>query len=1111
MAEPIYETEEERRKRLALDILSKGAWYRELLPKGYPVSDKITAPLGKPIDISPAQPPPLEKGEYRLSPYEPPKDPWSRLLQSRAPEWLNKVMPSFEKSPLPTVPQGGRSVQGAIMGGVEAGVMFAPPMKWAKEAETLWRTKTIVEKVNLVSKLIKEGKLPSDITSPRIGSMAFKDIPIEAQKVINEELLGAGKVIKAIPKVETAPKIAKPITTPPEAIQGQEIIMGKPVAVKLYRGVPAEESVLPQRQDFGKGKYFSPQKEVAETYAGEVGKIEEVVTELKNPYVMVEDSPEWKKIASVAAKARTTAEKKGLGIAEQEVAASEAIPNYVMKQGHDALVVKRASGDVEVVLFGQEGAGKVKGGMIPPAGVEKSQGVVEPIVKGGAKKATPKVETAPETVVAPKLAKTPNITQAIPESLSDKLPFTIPQTEKGLAATIPNSPLVKQLTQLIRLDKTAWKPTGRMRSAESAQRAAKIEGILKTSSGQEAFYKAKGAIKGEMPVSTKVSQAGKTLTDANKNSLADVIGSSELRPYEKLNAFDGLTDIYSGQLPGMYELYQLEKVFGVDFSKAVINKFGAWHKIWESVTDVANIPRALLSSGDLSATLRQGGWFIPSHPVISSKAFVAQIKAFASGNSYKEVMKSIRESPHALWADKSKLYLADISTEVQSLAAREESFMSKLVQNAPIVKQSQRAYVTYLNKVRMDVWESVVTGWAKKGWTPTNHKVDFDNLARYINWSTGRGSLPKAASQAGGLLNATFFSPRLQLSRIGLPFYSAIALASGSKTVAKIAARDLVAFVGAGATGLALARLGGAKVELDPRSTQFGKVQIGNIKMDFWTGMQPWARYVAQIVSGQRKSASGRILPVDKLDVSMQFIRTKLAPMASLITSLFSGKTVIGEDIWAKPTWKTLRDNLLFLSAQDIADAVADSGLKGGLIASPGLLGAGVQTYEIANSTVSDLNQTTSQIQLEVSKANELLAKHDFDGLQKLIDKNPQYKLFVNPDGQSVSSAATKLISPLTAKISNLKELRKKIELNPDIPDETKKSQLDQIDSMTIELAAQALLIYDGIPVDTGQRQQQPTKPSVPSVNPAPVETKPAITQSQIDTINQRRKSLSGK
>ena len=180
--------------------------------------------------------------------------------------------------------------------------------------------------------------------------------------------------------------------------------------------------------------------------------------------------------------------------------------------------------------------------------------------------------------------------------------------------------------------------------------------------------------------------------------------------------------------------------------------------------------------------------------------------------------------------------------------------MSRFANKIPGIKQSQRAYVTFLNKLRFDVAKDILNANKWKGATDN----DIDELALFINRATGRGSLGKIGpvyfNAFAPVLNATFFAPRLLASRP----QALLSMGSSSALVRGQAATDLVKFVGTGLSVLSLASfIPGVTIKMNPLSSDFGKIKAGNTTLEFWGGYQSIARYTAQLIMGKRVPLSG--------------------------------------------------------------------------------------------------------------------------------------------------------------------------------------------------------------------------------------------------------------
>ena len=376
---------------------------------------------------------------------------------------------------------------------------------------------------------------------------------------------------------------------------------------------------------------------------------------------------------------------------------------------------------------------------------------------------------------------------------------------------------------------------------------------------------------------------------------------------------------------------------------------GLTRTAWQNVLDAANLPRTLITAFDASAPFRQGGLLIPGRPVESAGAVGPMIKAMASPDYQKLVADEIASRPTAGLMQRARLNITKLEGSPTEM---EESLMSTIAQKIPFVGGSARGYVTYLNKLRADVFDNIVKGWDEKDLTDQNLQA----LGNWINAATGRGRLPGFLSKYAPELNIGLFSPRFIASRVDAPVQMAqavVGLAANKgpvpRIVAKEIARDTVAAVG---TGVAILSLGVAsglwESELDPRSTEFGKIKIGNQTIDFWAGEQQIARFVAQYTMGQRKlTSTGDIVDADRDGIALRFLRSKLSPLAGLAVDLKKGETYLGDEITNDPeSWREQAFNRLVpLFLQDITDAAKEEGPWAGVRAALSGIGMATQTY----------------------------------------------------------------------------------------------------------------------------------------------------------------------
>lgn len=507
------------------------------------------------------------------------------------------------------------------------------------------------------------------------------------------------------------------------------------------------------------------------------------------------------------------------------------------------------------------------------------------------------------------------------------------------------------------------KETDVMRSFESSRRLSRAQGALDAGTGEQAFISAKRELGGEMPRANMPEAPRNKLSDDEVKSLFEQIRTTDnLRGYERFSAFDALGKVlgdpfFAGHIPTKGELKALEKAFGEPFARAVQNMtttFG--ERAFETLVDIANVPRALMSSMDLSAPLRQGLVLAVDKPKIAARAFGQMFRYFADEKYFNAAMDSIHNSKMSPLREASGLDLTDVSGGFVSLTAKEEGFVSNLAAKIPgigrLVKGSERAFAGFLNKLRADVFDDVAQEYMRGGMTTKNAPEEFAGLAQFINTATGRGKLSGNFKKAAPLLNAVFFSPRFMVSRLQMlnpAWYMKL-----PPMARKRAAKSMLKLAGTGATILSLASLAGADVETDMRSSDFAKMRFGNTRYDIFGGFQQWMVFATRLITGESKAAaSGEIRKLDgkkfpfnnsRLDAFFRFFEGKFAPIPALTADLMRGQTLIGEDV---TVLGEMYSKLVPIYMQDLYEAARDEGfVKAAQIGVPALFGVGVQSFE---------------------------------------------------------------------------------------------------------------------------------------------------------------------
>jgi hypothetical protein len=514
---------------------------------------------------------------------------------------------------------------------------------------------------------------------------------------------------------------------------------------------------------------------------------------------------------------------------------------------------------------------------------------------------------------------------------------------------------VDKLRQALKEAKPLREEQERQYSQERSARASKLAEVQAKTSGEAGFHAELGSLKGALPKVGYESIRGNFSQDDLDHLFNLVKDSPRLTGYDKISAREGLGKMLGaagenfGAVPTNSEIKLLSRVLPRDIIDELMSKRPFHDKFGDHLANALNIPRALMASFDLSAPLRQGVVFVGRKEFYSS--FIKMFHQFGSEKAFKAVQDEIVSRPTFGLMQKAKLSLTGMD---HFLTDREEAFMSDWAEKIPLVGRgvhaSNRAYVGFLNKLRADVFDSLVKQAKAGGIDFTENPKALKDIGAFINNATGRGNLGRF-TQSAPLLNAALFSPRLMASRIAM--LNPVTYVKMDPFVRKEAIKSMLSFGAIAMTVVGLAKMGGASVEIDPRSSDFGKIRVGNTRFDISGGFQPYVRVFAQLVSGKAKNSntgevksltSGKFGADTRGSKALDFLRSKESPMASLVDDLLSyPRTRFGQDVTVKNEVAPL---FIPLIIQDTHDAVKEYGAKGLLVGVPGVFGVGVQTYK---------------------------------------------------------------------------------------------------------------------------------------------------------------------
>lgn len=382
----------------------------------------------------------------------------------------------------------------------------------------------------------------------------------------------------------------------------------------------------------------------------------------------------------------------------------------------------------------------------------------------------------------------------------------------------------------------------------------------------------------------------------------------------------------------------------------------------KSTVDVLTSPvtKSLKASMDMSYAFRQGAKIFLANPKEYKKAMLESFKYWKNIGSKAEQDAIMREFKATYLAHPN--YDKLVNEGGLAFGVVEDFFPTAVGEKIPVLgnifKSSNEAFTSFSQSARFGIANDLM----EKQMSMVGRDLTKDELKSigYLaNSLTGRGSLGKLENQAD-LLNRMFFSARYissQIDTFTMPLnlkgnLSPFALKEARKESAKIFATIGSLIAGASLFG---------DVELDPRSSDFGKAKIGKYKIDLTNGLGSYLTLASRVVSWSKKNNKGKVIPLnsgkygseDVADVLGGFFTNKLAPSPGMIYniagkgSMFGGKEIspaaVATDLVAPISIDNMLDFEKIMKEGNVGGYFADEDKVAALIAAVSeILGFGV-------------------------------------------------------------------------------------------------------------------------------------------------------------------------
>lgn len=392
-----------------------------------------------------------------------------------------------------------------------------------------------------------------------------------------------------------------------------------------------------------------------------------------------------------------------------------------------------------------------------------------------------------------------------------------------------------------------------------------------------------------------------------------------------------------------------------------------------TLQNIYDLPRGMMSVDPpfiTSAAFRQAGPLVGTKEWFKSWGSAA--KAYGDRGAYEKMMTDIESRPLFKTSTTPEgkpipSYAQEVGlklTDLKSWTKREEALKGELAEKIPIygraVAASNRSYTAFLNNLRTSRFEALIDGAKNAGLDPTTDLNLGKQIASFINDATGRGDLKLKLGrdreinleQHTKLLSNLLFSPRGIASKVAMLNPATYIMAN--PYVRKQYMTSMLRQMATWWSIAGIAQYAGAKVSKDPNSSDFGKIKIGNTRIDVPGGLQQYLvlgnRMLPQKLGGGGISSSntGKFTPFGKGfkaetrgSTLAQFGLNRTHPTLKYAIDLFSATNKQPVGVMDRTAQLAVP-----MFADDLADIIKEQPELAPIVLGLSGAGMGTQTYE---------------------------------------------------------------------------------------------------------------------------------------------------------------------
>lgn len=360
------------------------------------------------------------------------------------------------------------------------------------------------------------------------------------------------------------------------------------------------------------------------------------------------------------------------------------------------------------------------------------------------------------------------------------------------------------------------------------------------------------------------------------------------------------------------------------------------------VRSAGRFTMAMRLGWEFSALLNQGGPLAWANPRRLAQSIDIALRSFRSAEDAQIIYMSLVNSRVGKLAQEVDLFLSEVGGPMNQT---EEIYRDNLITRIPGVGRLfdalQRANVNGLDFIRLDAFKKFLQA------NPDATMDEMRATARMINYLTGRGDLGSVSGAADTLSNV-IISPRFFASRFQT-FPQAIRMLK-SKSTRKFLAQNMGAWIGLNLALITMAKMAGFESPDDPEDPDWGKIVMGPLRLDLWSGFRPFVRTAVLLArSGMRRAgieSAKEYKRIDPVEEMFRLIEYRASPITAGTRATFTGKDAVGKEVSAV---EASAKQLIPLFVEDVTEAIRNQeGYITGITTAAGLTGVRANIYENA-------------------------------------------------------------------------------------------------------------------------------------------------------------------